>query len=143
MLIWLPIRAYFHPGTDEVLKYLPHVEMTLTVDLANAADVTPQSSGQTLTGVSEAAEENGDSSYTVAGWLETSGDKTQSEPVGRSQELKGILLSHDSAYWYVLSQEDPYKCMIVAIPVDKASEIRFPSPQISAPPGNRSVGCQT
>lgn len=130
MLIFLPLRAYLSPMTEEVVRYLPQVDMNFTTAVADATNNT-QSAGQTFTGVAQPVEENGKNIYEVDGSIQSPSDEAQNGSEVTPQPLTGILLSHDSEYWYVLARNAPYKGTIVAVPLDKASEIRVTSPQKS------------
>lgn len=107
MFIWLPLHALISPNKDEVLNYLPHVELSVTADSSSPTG---------------SIEENEPTFTSIA------------KPVDEVVEpaiIEGVLLSHDANYWYLLSQEGLHEGNLVAVPLDKASDIRITSPQPS------------
>jgi hypothetical protein len=66
----------------------------------------------------------GENKYVVSGSVVSPKGELQSELAVTFKEVEGVLLSHNSEYWYVLSAQEPYKNKLVIIPVGEASEIR-------------------
>ena len=115
-----------------VLEYLPNVEMTRTVDSESSAD-SADGVEQAFSGSAKPAGGGDKTEYTVSGTLESSNKKTpggQAEP----KKVEGILLSHDTEYWYVFATKGTCDGKVLFIPVDEASDINV----ASSKPENKS-----
>lgn len=123
VLGWLPIHGLLPPEPDRVVAYLPHVNMVVTAKSEGDAN-SVNGNGQTFVGTATPSANEGENKYTVSGSIDPSVGETQSEQAIAPKEVRGVILSHDSEYWYVLSAQEPYKNKLVIIPVSEASEIQ-------------------
>jgi hypothetical protein len=120
---WLPIHGLLPPEPDRVVAYLPRVNMV--VQAKSEVDTNSvDGNGQTFFGVATPSANEGGNKYAVSGSVEPSGDEPQSEQAVKPKEVEGVILSHNSEYWYVLSAQEPYKNKLVIIPAGEASEIQ-------------------
>jgi hypothetical protein len=130
-LLWLFIKGLLaptpvlkNPSDREVLSYFPYVNLTV----GGPAEVPSgaSSEAQPFTGTAKPSENAEEGTYTVTGSLDSTGGDTQDGPV-KPEEVEGILLSHDSDYWYILAEEGAdegtSQRRILVIPADEASEV--------------------
>lgn len=110
-LAWLIIVGWFfptpvakNPGDREVLSYLPYVNMTLTDD-TEEADNSADGEGQPFTGTARPSDEETEDTYAVTGSIDPVGTDSPDEPSTEPKRVEGILLSHNSDYWYVFAEE--------------------------------------
>jgi hypothetical protein len=61
----------------------------------------------------------------VAGQTDVPYGETRDGRAVQPTAVEGVLLSHDEAYWYILSKSEPTKGQVVAIPVSRTSEIQL------------------
>lgn len=133
LFLWLPLHALGCRQVDMaeisvpnvvcgkpygVVTYLPDVEMSVPASVVTNSE-SADTNGQTFVGVARPDENEDGNEYTVTGTIEPSVVETQSQQ--DVEPVRAVLLSHDTEYWYVFSEEDG---KILSIPVDQASEIR-------------------
>ena len=103
MVCWLPLQAYLSVGEDPVLEYLPHAKIYVV-----AATPAVAIDGQAL-----------------ASQTAVSSSETQDERAVQPTVVEGVLLSHDEAYWYILSKSARLPLTTPALPS------RYPLPASS------------